>query len=132
MIFQRQEMSMSSKASIWASAALMSVAAAWQSDTLAAASNAPAAGDVEQTTVQFGELNLDRPEGAAVLYRRIRHAAERVCGEPKITGSRIISPNWRSCVAKAVDRAVLAVDRPALTAYHRGHAAPSDRGTSRV
>jgi hypothetical protein len=33
-------------------------------------------------------------------------------------------------VAEAVDRAVIAVDRPALTVYHRVHATPSDRGSS--
>jgi hypothetical protein len=60
---------MSSKASIWASAAVMLVTAAWQCDALAA-SNAPAAGDVEQTTVRFGDLNLDRPADTAVLYLR--------------------------------------------------------------
>ena len=129
---------MSSKAKIWASAAVVLLAAAWQCDALAAASNAPAAsnaapaGDVEQTTVRFGDLNIDRAADAAVLYRRIRHAAERVCGDPQMVGSRTISPIWRSCVAQSVERAVLAVDRPALTAYHRVHAAPNDRGSSKV
>jgi UrcA family protein len=125
-------MNMSSKARIWASAAVVLLAAAWQCDALAAASNAPAAGDVEQTTVRFGDLNIDRAADAAVLYRRIRYAAERVCGDPQMPGLSIISPSWRICVAQAVDRAVLAVDRPALTAYHRVHAAPSDRGSSKV
>ena len=123
---------MSSKAKIWASAAVVLLAAAWQCDALAAASNAPAGGDVEQTTVRFGDLNIDRAADAAVLYRRIRHAAERVCGDPQMVGSRTISPIWRSCVAQSVERAVLAVDRPALTAYHRVHAAPNDRGSSKV
>jgi UrcA family protein len=125
-------MNMSSKAKIWASAAVVLLAAAWQCDALAAASNAPAAGDVEQTTVRFGDLNVDRAADAAVLYRRIRHAAERVCGDPHMIGSRTISPIWSVCVAQAVERAVLAVDRPALTAYHRVHAAPSDRLSSKV
>ena len=123
---------MSSRASIWVNAAVLLLAAAWQCDALAAASNAPAAGDVGQTTVHFGDLNLERPADAAVLYRRIRHAAERVCGEPQVTGSRTVSSSWSSCVRQAVDHAVLAVDRPALTAYHRVHAAPPDRGSSKV
>jgi len=119
-------MSMSSKAGIWINAAVLLLAGAWQCDALAAASKAPAAGDVDQTTVHFDDLNLDRPAGAAVLYRRIRHAAERVCGDPQLTGSRIVSPSWGSCVAQAVDRAVVALDRPALTAYHHGHTTPSE------
>lgn len=110
---------MSRKTRISITAAMLCLAAAWQCDALAAESKAPAVG--EQTTVHFEDLNVDRPAGAAVLYRRIKWAAERVCGEPKVTGSFMISKYWRSCVAEAIDRAVLAVDRPALTAYHRVH-----------
>jgi UrcA family protein len=117
-------MNMSNKAGIWINAAVLLLAGAWQCDALAA-SKAPAAGDVNQTTIHFDDLNLDRPAGAAVLYRRIRDAAERVCGDPQRTGSRILSASWGSCVAQAVDRAVVALDRPALTAYHRGHTTPS-------
>ena len=121
---------MSGTAKIWAGAAVALLAAAWQCDALAA--NAPGAGNVEQTTVRFGDLNIDQAADAAVLYRRIRYAAERVCGDPQLIGSRTISTDWRICVAEAVERAVLAVDRPALTAYHRVHAAPNDRGSSKV
>ena len=110
---------MSSKTGIWINAAMLCLAAAWQCDAFAAEPKAPAVGD--QATVHFEDLNVDRPAGAAVLYRRIKWAAERVCGEPKVTGSFMISKYWRNCVAEAIDRAVLAVDRPALTAYHRVH-----------
>jgi UrcA family protein len=121
---------MSNKTGIAINAALMLLAGAWQCDALAAP-QAPSARD-EQITVHFGDLNLDQTAGAAVLYRRIEHAAERVCGEPQLTGTHQVSPNWRRCVAQAVDRAVVAVDRPALTAYHRVRVMPSDRGASTV
>ena len=119
---------MSNRAGIWIKAALLLLAGAWQCDALAAPAAADA-GDVDQITVHFGDLNIDRTAGAVVLYRRIRHAAERVCGEPQLPGSRVVSVAWRRCVADSIDRAVVSVDRPALTAYHRVHAAPSDRGS---
>lgn len=118
---------MSSKVGVWICAAILVVAGAGWHDALAATSKAPSAGEVGQITVHFGDLNLDQPAGAAVLYRRIRHAAERVCGDPLPPGSLIPSSFWRSCVAQAIERSVIAVDRPALTAYYRGHTAPSDR-----
>jgi UrcA family protein len=120
---------MSNKTGIGISAALLLLAGAWQCDALAG-SNAPTARDVDQTTVHFGDLNIDQTAGAAVLHWRIRHAAERVCGEPRLTGSHQVSAIWRRCVAQAVDRAVAAVDRPTLTAYHRVHSAPSDQGST--
>jgi len=119
---------MSNKAAIWINAALVLMAGAWQCDALAAP-KAPSAQDVDQTTVHFDDLDIDRTAGAAVLYRRIQGAAERVCGEPQLIGSRQVSPSWRRCVAQAVDRAVVAVDRPALTDYHRVHTWPSDQGS---
>jgi UrcA family protein len=120
---------MSNRTGLWIKAALLLAAGAWQCDALAAP-EAPTARDVDQITVHFGDLNIDRTAGATVLYRRIRHAAERVCGEPQLPGSHMISLSWRRCVAQAIDGAVVAVDRPALTAYHRVHTTPSDRGSS--
>src|SRR5258708_12924988 len=115
---------MSNRTGIWIKAALLLLAGAWQCDALAAP-GAPAARDVEQITVHFGDLNIDQTAGAAVLYRRIRNAAKTVCGEPQLPGSRPVSPDWRRCVAPALDEAVAAVDRPALTVYHRAHTPPS-------
>ena len=120
---EHAEMSMSNKTGVWVSAAMLLATAVSQSAARAAESKTTAMGGVEQTRVHFGDLNVDRPEGAAVLYRRIERAAKRVCGEPQLTGAYFTSPIWRSCVVQAVEQAVAAVDRPALTAYHREHAA---------
>jgi|SRR5580658_972889 UrcA family protein len=120
-------MGMSNKVGVWIYAAVLLVAGAWQSDVLAAARSTPGAGDVEQITVHFGDLNLDQPAGAAVLYRRIRNAAEHVCGDPKAPGSIVPSLAWRSCVADSIERSVIAVDRPVLTAYYRIHTTPTDQ-----
>ena len=116
---------MSTKTGMWISAAMLLVAAVSQSAARAAESGTAAFGLGGQTRVQFGDLNVDRPEGAAVLYRRIERAARRACGEPQLTGSYVTSPFWRSCVTQAVDHAVATVDRPALTAYYREHAVSS-------
>jgi UrcA family protein len=118
---------MSSKIAVWIYAAVLVVAGTGGHDALAATGKAPSSGDLGQITVRFGELNLDQPAGAAVLYRRIQVAAERVCGDPLPPGSFIPSHVWRRCVAQAIERAVIAVDRPALTAYYRVHTAPSDQ-----
>ncbi|HME37920.1 MAG TPA: UrcA family protein [Steroidobacteraceae bacterium] len=123
---------MSNKAGIWINAAIVLLAGMWLSDARAAESTAPAAAEVNQTSVHFGDLNVDTAQGAAALYRRIRHAAQGVCGDPQPPGSHMTSPSWRSCVAQSIDRAVAAVDRPALTAYHRVHSWPSDRRASTV
>jgi UrcA family protein len=121
-------MNMSSKAAIWINAVVVVLAGAWQFD--AAAANAPASAEMNQTTVHFGDLNVDHPAGAAVLYHRIRRAAQSVCGEQESPGSNFISRSWRACVAEAVNRAVIAVDRPALTAYYRRHTKPSGQDAS--
>jgi UrcA family protein len=121
-----QEMSMSRKPRIWINAAVLLLAGAWQYGAFA--STRPAGEDVRRITVRFDDLNLEQPRGVAALYRRVRLAAEQVCGEPRGPGEAIISADWRACVAQAVDRAVVTVDRPALTAYHRGHTT-SEHGT---
>jgi UrcA family protein len=112
-------MSMSRKPKIWINAMVLLLAGAWQCGAFA--STPPAAQDVGRITVRFGDLNLEQPAGVATLYRRLRLAAKHVCGEPQNPGSAIFAVAWHACVAQAVDRAVVAVDRPALTAYHREH-----------
>jgi UrcA family protein len=111
---------------IHVTAALLAVA----SQAYAAAPASVAKPDTYSMTVHFADLNLDHPAGITALYRRLNWAAERDCGEPQLTGSRVISPQWRRCVAQAVDGAVTAVDRPALTAYHRAQTKqPGQNGT---
>jgi len=121
-------MNMSSKAGIWIKAAAVLLVGSWQFD--AAAADAPSSAEVKQTTVRFADLNVDHPAGAAVLYQRIRHAAQDVCGEPQLPGSKFIARAWRSCMADAINRAVAVVDRPALTAYYRLHTKPFDQDAS--
>lgn len=91
-------------------------------------STAPALADSASPTVsvRFDDLNLDGAAGVARLYQRLHFAAEKVCGPREATGSRLASLDWQKCVATAVDHAVKAVDRPAVTAYHLARLHPTD------
>jgi len=69
---------------------------------------------VPKETVRFADLNISTPEGAKVLYGRIERAARRVCSSPL---PDFLSPHQESiCADIAIDKAVKAVNSPALTA----------------
>ena len=70
------------------------------------------------TSVQFGDLDLSRVEGAATLYQRLRLAAETVCAD---VGSKDLASAARakSCISEAISTAVAQINRPVLNAYYR-------------
>lgn len=79
--------------------------------------NAAQAGEPDNTVahkvVSFRDLNLNSPEGVAVLYRRINNAAYEVCGNPdRFDLSEL---KLQICVKDAVSRAVAQVNSPMLT-----------------
>jgi UrcA family protein len=84
---------------------------------LAAACPAFAADPYEPRSIQvhFADLDLDSPEGAATLMRRIRQAAAQVCGRPGETPETKM--RHRACIKFAVSNAVAAVDRPVVSEY---------------
>jgi UrcA family protein len=65
-------------------------------------------------TVHYSDLNLDTPAGAAVLYQRIRHAAEQVCGkaDSRRLDEMVVAQN---CMNKAIASSVSAVGNAQLT-----------------
>jgi UrcA family protein len=85
-------------------------------------SSGVAAADPSPETVTlkvfYGDLNLERPEGAAALYRRLRAAAGTVCSPVDST-----QPDWlkrsEDCIRKSIAGAVAKVDNPVLTAYYQ-------------
>ena len=82
--------------------------------TLDALAGAP--DDTYSTTVQFGDLDLNREAGIAKLYLRIKGAARHVCyqqaeEQPEATQS------YPACVKHAVATAVARIDRPMLSNY---------------
>lgn len=67
--------------------------------------------------VKYGDLNLKSEAGIASLHKRIRNAAETVCGqyETRILGLR---NQFVACVEDAVNSSVATVDSARLTHYH--------------
>jgi UrcA family protein len=64
--------------------------------------------------VKFGDLDVSRPQDAAVLYGRIRGAAEKVCS-PYEAGGFAAKMHLDACISKAISTAVTTVDAPALS-----------------
>jgi UrcA family protein len=77
--------------------------------------------ETRSVVVRFADLDLNQSKDVQILYHRINLAAGFACGQRELTGSRLPLPSWEHCVAAAVDSAVLRLDRPALSAYHRTH-----------
>ena len=75
-------------------------------------------------TVRFADLDIQTPEGAKVLYHRIRVAAQEVCGT-SISGDPILNQAMHGCVEKAIDNAVKKVNAPYLTALRFGGGVPA-------
>lgn len=74
----------------------------------------------EGVLVRFGDLDTSSSQGAKALLQRFRDAATKACGyQPD---SRMIDDfySFRRCRADAVDRAVLKVDLPLVTALNHG------------
>jgi UrcA family protein len=70
---------------------------------------------VRKVTVNFAELDIDKPAGAKKLYKRLRNAAETVCG-----GRQAVREHRgaRHCYNAALAQAVIDVNKPLLTALH--------------
>ena len=77
---------------------------------------ATAATEVASKTVQYGDLNINGPEGAKVLYKRIKNAAESLCSP--VDGKPLAQHQvFSRCVRGSVQRAVVQVQSPALNQY---------------
>jgi UrcA family protein len=71
-------------------------------------------------------LNLNTPEGAAVLYGRIKTAANEVCGHwNNFDLSQIHAV--QTCVSAAVSRAVAQVNSPMLTNIYNAKVGKADK-----
>lgn len=74
--------------------------------------------DVPRQVVKYADLNLNSLAGVSMLYRRIRQAAVRVCGDPADARELSKWARLRTCNEQAVARAVDAVNSSALTSFH--------------
>jgi UrcA family protein len=80
---------------------------------------AGAAESLPSKTVRYSDLDISKPEGAKVLYQRIRAAARDVC-DLSIGGDAVLRVAAKACVDTAIDNAVRKVDSPALTSLRFG------------
>jgi UrcA family protein len=79
----------------------------------------PASDSPKQMLIRYADLDLARPEGASVLFHRLRNAAKIVCSPFESRDpARLVM--FQNCVSDAMARAVTQVDRPGLSAYYRG------------
>jgi UrcA family protein len=76
-----------------------------------------AAQELPCVTVNYRDLNLATPPGAATLYRRISGAARSVCGERGY--GLFFERQWDQCYRAAVAGAVATVNSPLLSDLHR-------------
>jgi UrcA family protein len=99
-----------------------SAAIAWGGGTAAQA--AEPENTVAHKVVSFRDLNLNTPEGAAVLYRRINSAANEVCADPYRYDLSTLK--LHICVKDAVSRAIAQVNNPMLTSLYEAKTGKTD------
>jgi len=91
---------------------------------------------VQSEVVKYDDIRLISAVGAAVLYGRLRSAAERACGSPANKKPIDQEARFRTCVDDAVAKAVVSVNEPMLSWYHdskRGRTnAPAPTDTTAV
>ena len=68
-------------------------------------------------TVHYEDLDTNSARGAAILYQRIKSAAETVCGDLGPRHSLALLSRYASCVRGAIGVAVAQVNRPTVTEY---------------
>ena len=78
----------------------------------------PGSDSPKQMLIRYADLDLARPEGASVLFRRLQSAAKIVCSPLESFPGKFNM--FQRCVSDAMARAVTQVDRPGLNAYYRG------------
>lgn len=73
-------------------------------------------------TVSIADLNLDNEQGAATLYRRLRHAAEAVCEVPAARASGCLKTQRLAdeCYEITLSNAVKNVNSELVTGLHKG------------
>jgi UrcA family protein len=77
-------------------------------------------------TVHYADLNLNTQAGAAVLYKRIRVAAEEVCGD--VNSRRLDEAAVaKACVDRAVYGSVQTVNNVKLTNEYNAHTAGAQK-----
>ena len=76
-----------------------------------------AANGVPTRTVHYSDLDINTRAGAAVLYARIRNAAQQVCGNVD-SRQLVVSAAVKACVNRAIYTSVRSVNSPRLTSVY--------------
>ena len=79
------------------------------------ASAEPSSGAVKKITVNYAELNLDKPAGVKKLYKRLRNASQYVCGGRQAI---LAYRSAKRCYNEALAQAVIDVNKPLLSELH--------------
>jgi UrcA family protein len=93
------------------------VAAATFATCMFTIAHADTTSEPRSETVQFADLDTANVQGAAVLFQRIKSAAENVCRDLEPGRSLTLRHLYANCVHLALSNAVAEVDSPAVTAY---------------
>jgi UrcA family protein len=82
--------------------------------------------DAPEVTVQYQDLDLSNRDGATILLRRIRAAADKVCSSFD-RRDFLAKSQFRECTRTAVSQAVSAVGEPELTAAYSSKVGPTSQ-----
>ena len=83
-----------------------------------------------QVTVNYRDLAVNTPQGATMLYKRIRSAADGVCS-PLDHGDLASKAHKRACMDGAIADAVVRVGEPQLlSVYNSKQGAPLPASTA--
>jgi UrcA family protein len=77
---------------------------------------------VNKYIVRFADLDISKPEGAAMLYNRLRQAAALVCRPLDSRPLGMAATQYGVCVDHAIASAVASVGSPMLSQYYGAHA----------
>jgi len=83
-------------------------------------------------TVRFADLDINHADGAAVLYRRLKHAAEFVCRDMEPGRELGRAQAYGDCIQEALDHALARIDSGAVAAYAASHEPAAERGVIRI
>jgi UrcA family protein len=86
---------------------------------MVSAAHAETAPDQQSLRIVVSDLDLNKSADVATLYARIKSAAVHACGTDVVTGSRLASGSKKQCLDQAVEGAVVQINNPSLTAYHK-------------
>jgi UrcA family protein len=87
---------------------------------------------VKGEVVHYEDVRLISAVGAAVLYGRLRAAAQKACGLPPDNRQLSMEIKYRACVDDAVSKAVAQVNEPMLTQYYDSKRAASAKTTTKA